>query len=374
MAAIIEDDDDDKMPELEVYEPSLEELAVQCSLADAPESPCEPAGELEDTCPSPYLPVLDLSVPENYAMMMDSLPLPPPDMGALRAHCGDDPKRTVPAMRTIMHTWMQLAGPPKRPERGYRVHVGNLVAFARDEGNVIKCDVGPDGESGITATLMIFSLFTDRFYDYACIESTNEFEDVRLWGRYDTKWMDAWPGMHKTYEGFAPTGYHCVRDAIVVDCFSAYFLGMLNDEVLPIDPGSYKPSYDNDTGLLTAVEYAIKTDGMGDDEYTQLRAKMMQFVFNAITARESARPFAATEKERIRRESPQVFSNMLAADLSKMRGAKGIIDPVILKVLNKAGSKLTKTKKKKKDNGRNRPKRPGRSKAPHAGPSVDQLD
>lgn len=268
------------------------------------------------------VPAYDPATPGLSDAMAWSLPDPGPDFTGLIAQCGEDPMRRKQAIDEIIEIWKRVAGPPTRPAKGYHVCLVNRITQAAGESQAHIMEVG-DPEDGRTVTLMIFSIFSSRFLEYAAIASTPQAKDVRIWEVRSARWKDSWPGMQKPPgpQENAPLGYYCVRDKIVVDQFTAYFLGLVTDDTLPVREGSYAATFHEETGMPTMIEFDLMTDGMTDEQYAEMRAKMMQYATNAVTARVAAASFAAGMRETIKKMQVETAAAMLAKD-TKRRLAK----------------------------------------------------
>lgn len=284
-----------------------------------------------------FLEPVDLSNRAVFDERIHSVPPEPPTFEGLWAYCGEDKERKKKLLFEILEIWARVAGPPQKPEHGYRVRMPNRVAMEREEGHILKIVVNE--VTGQTVTFMICSMFTARFVDYASIANSGDLTGMHMWERYTAPWKDSWTGLGKMVnrdarDGPTPPCGHCLRDMIVMDQFTAYFLGRVHDEPVPVRKGSHSAEFDEGTGMLQFLEYDVVTSGMTELEYQHMRADFMEIVVNAITARESAVVFAAKERARIRAESPQVFANMLAKDLEHMLGPDAPrIDPVCVKLL-----------------------------------------
>lgn len=257
---------------------------------------------------------------EMDALMEYSMPRNP-DFSGLMAQC-PEPENRRRALHEIVEVWKRVAGPPMRPPRGYRVRLVNRIAQADEEGQAVNVEVT---EGGMQALFMIFSIFSRRFVEYASIESVDGSGDVRIWERRPTPWKDSWAGMDVKYAvGNDPTGYNCVRDKIVVDQFTAYFMGITTGEDrIAVREGSHVPVYNEKTGMVAAVDLDVLTDGLEPGQYTAQRDFMFQVIINAITARIATAAYAAAYRETIR-NNMQAASDMMAADMQKMKGGEHV--------------------------------------------------
>ncbi len=253
------------------------------------------------------------------------LPPPPPLLG-LRTQYATNPRRLKEVSVEIYDTWMNVSGPAERPADGYEMEIFNRMTLSADEAQVLQND-------GLS--FMLFSMFSGRFIEFASVHSsvsgTQEIGNIAIWAPYATPWTDTWPGMQKTYpEGATkPTGYQCVRSAAGIDAFTAYFLGLVENEV-PARPGSYRAVFDEKTGIITGVRYTVATETQTDEQYDAMQTEMMNVIANAVTARESAREYATAKRAEILRESPAVFADMLASDMARMNVGENAVDPALI--------------------------------------------
>lgn len=242
---------------------------------------------------------------------------PPPLLTELRCIYANNQARLSELAIEIYNTWCLMAGPPQRPPDGYTLNIVNRITLSSSGASVLH-----DGNQAY----MMFSMFSDNVLEYAAVAESGDLKDIQIWGKYNTPWEDHWPGMHEKWEdaGRTPHGYNCVRDAAGIDAFTAYFMGFVPDGGVPIQPGSYRAEYHNQSGALVGVSCKVDTGRMTDEEYEAMHGTMMNVIANAVTARETAREYAAAKHRDIIDESPAVFSQMFAEDINRMRAERGL--------------------------------------------------
>jgi len=243
--------------------------------------------------------------------------LPPvPPLTGLRAQYSKQLPRLQKLGEEIFDTWNAMSGPAARPAGGYAVQIANRIVADAREAHVLQN--GPEA-------IMLFSMFSGRFLEYAAIQSSGELSDIHLWEKYRVPWEDSW--VHATAswpEGARrPVGARCTRELVAVDAFTAYFMGLSKGSV-PVRRDSYRAFYDPETGILAGVEVLVDTDRQTDAEYAEMQDLMMEVVANAVTARESSWHEVDKGMAELRGNSVAVFAEMLADDLSAATGGAGV--------------------------------------------------
>jgi hypothetical protein len=243
--------------------------------------------------------------------------LPPvPPLTGLRAQYANQLWRLQQLGVEIYDTWDAMSGPAARPAGGYTVQINNRVVADAGEAHVLQN--GPEA-------IMLFSMFSKRFLEYASIQASGELGNIHLWEKYRVPWTDSWDKANASWPEGArlPVGARCVRGLVAADAFTAYFLGLSKDSV-PVRRDSYRAFYDSETGILAGVELAVDTDRQTDTEYTEMQELMMEVVANAVTARESAWQEVDKGMAELRGNSVAVFAEMLADDMAAATGGSGV--------------------------------------------------
>lgn len=253
-----------------------------------------------------------MAAPAEHAASHAKRPPPPPPLAGLRKQYARDPLRLQKLGEEIYETWDRMSGPAARPADGYKVTVANRVTAAPNEATTL--------ENG-SEILMLFSMFSARFLEYASIEAAGDMRDVHLWERYNVPWGDAWPGVPADWpkEKWLPIGARCVRDAAAVDAFTAYFLGLAQDSV-PVRAETYRAAYDPVTGLVVSISFTVATERQTDAEYAAMQDFMMEVVANAVTARESSWHQVDRNLKELRGNSAAAFAGVVAEEMSRATG------------------------------------------------------
>lgn len=234
---------------------------------------------------------------------------PPPPLTALRAQYANNLPRLKALAEEIYDIWVAVSGPVARPEKGYKLTIPNRVTADGNEAHVLN-----NGNE----SLMLFSMFSQRFLEYASIVEAGAHTGLNIWGRYVARWKDTWPGIGPDWpeDKWRPTGSRCTRDAVALDAFTAYFIGMFADGV-QVQQDSYCATYDATSGVLTGIEFVVATERMTDAEYAEMQDTMMEVIANAITARESTYTAVTEEMKEIRRTSVARYAESVGELMSQ---------------------------------------------------------